>query len=97
MYSVLSALKESECFDDIQVIEFIDEDSVKLLKIRASVKDKSILYITESATCDYQKYSYHWQKDTGEFIARWDNKPHWKIQLFLIINMKRAKFYHRAE
>jgi len=79
MYSVISAMKDSECFDDIQIIEFIDEDSVKLLKIRAAVKDKSLLYITELATFDYQKYSYHWQKNTGELIARWDNKPHWKM------------------
>lgn len=78
MYSIISALHESKCFSSVRIIEFIDEESVKLLKIQAIVTDNSQLYITELATNNYQKYSYHWQKDTGEIIARWDNKPHWK-------------------
>ncbi len=24
-----------------------------------------------------RKYSYHWQKQDGSLIARWDNAPHW--------------------
>ncbi|HAO22031.1 MAG TPA: hypothetical protein DCQ37_17140 [Desulfobacteraceae bacterium] len=78
MYSIIAALHDSNCFSSVQVIEFIDEESVKLLKIRATLTDKSLLYIMELATYDYQKYSYHWQKENGELIIRWDNKPHWK-------------------
>ncbi len=78
MYSIIAALHNSNCFSSVQIIEFIDEESVKLLKIQATAADKSMFYITELATYNYQKYSYHWQAETGELIARWDNKPHWK-------------------
>ena len=40
--------------------------------------DGSLLYITELHTENYQKYSYHWQKEDGQLIIRWDNSPHWK-------------------
>ncbi len=46
--------------------------------MKATVLDGTLLYITELHTIDYQKYSYHWQKENGELIIRWDNKPHWK-------------------
>ncbi|MFH1287802.1 MAG: DUF6516 family protein, partial [bacterium] len=60
------------------VIELIDEETVKLIKIKAELLDETLLYITELYTLDYQKYSYNWQKKNGELIIRWDNKPHWK-------------------
>lgn len=78
MYSIISALNASDIFVSADVTEFIDELSVKLLKVRASVRDGSLLYITELRRPDYQKYSYHWQKNDGELIMRWDNSPHWR-------------------
>lgn len=78
MYGIISALKESDLFKSIEVTEFIDEESVKLLRVKAEVVDGTFLYITELHAIDYQKYSYHWQKENGELIIRWDNKPHWK-------------------
>lgn len=78
MYEIISALKESNLFASIDVIELIDEESVKLIKIKATVLNGTALYITELHTPDYQKYSYHWQKENGELIIRWDNKPHWR-------------------
>lgn len=51
---------------------------VKLIKIRAEVPDGSILYVTELHTPDFQKYSYHWQGESGQLLVRWDNSPHWK-------------------
>lgn len=78
MHGIVSKLKESNLFASIDVINLIDEESAKLIKIKASVLDGTILYITELHTMDYQKYSYHWQKENGELIIRWDNKPHWK-------------------
>ncbi len=44
----------------------------------AVLKENCLLYITELHTKDYQKYSYHYQKNDGDLIARWDNKPHWR-------------------
>lgn len=78
MQGIVSSLKESELFISIDVIELIDEESVKLLKVKAQREDGSVLYITELHTPNFQKYSYHWQDDKGKLIIRWDNKPHWK-------------------
>jgi hypothetical protein len=83
LYGIISALKESHLFTSIDVVDLIDEEYVNLLRIKAKVMDGSLLYITELHTRDYQKYSYHWQKESGEIIIRWDNKPHWRnIQTF---------------
>jgi len=78
LYGIISSLRESGIFVSIDVIDLIDEEAVKLLRIKAKVMDGSALYITELHTADFQKYSYHWQKESGELIIRWDNKPHWR-------------------
>ncbi len=77
MYEIISVLRQSAIVRDFDVLELIDEDSVKLIKIKAVLKENWLLYITELHTKDYQKYSYHCQKNDGDLIARWDNKPHW--------------------
>ena len=78
MYEIISALRQSAIVLDVEVLELIDEDSVKLIKIKAVLKENCLLYITELHTKDYQKYSYHCRKNDGDLIVRWDNKPHWK-------------------
>ncbi|MDR4508724.1 MAG: DUF6516 family protein [Candidatus Brocadiaceae bacterium] len=78
MYAIVSTLKESHLFPSVDIIDLVDEESVKLIRIKARVLDGTILYITELYAKRYQKYSYHWRKENGELIIRWDNKPHWK-------------------
>ena len=78
MYEIISALRRSAIVLDVEVLEIIDEESAKLIKIRAVLKDDCLLYITELHTKDYQKYSYHCQKNDRNLIVRWDNKPHWR-------------------
>jgi hypothetical protein len=78
LQGILTVINESGFFSSIDVIELIDEGTVNLLKVKARVKDSTLLYITELHTPAYQKYSYHWQKENGEVIIRWDNKPHWR-------------------
>lgn len=78
MRGIVSLLKKSEIFSDIEVLEFVDEETVQLLRIKATLRDVSILYITELHTTNYQKYSYHWQKANGDTLIRWDNAPHYK-------------------
>ena len=78
MYEIISALKKSAIVLDVEVLELVDEDSVKLIKIKAVLKENRLLFITELHTKDYQKYSYHCQNNDGDLIVRWDNKPHWK-------------------
>jgi len=77
LYEIISVLRQSAIVLDFNVLELIDEDSVKLIKIKAVLKANWLLYITELQTKDYQKYSYHCQKTDGDLIVRWDNKPHW--------------------
>lgn len=78
MYEIIRQLRNATFVDEIEIVEFIDEQAFKLLKIKAFLSDHSLLYIHELHTDTYQKYSYHWQKENGELIIRWDNKPHWK-------------------
>ncbi len=78
MYEIISTLRKSAIVLDVEVLELIDEDSVKLIKIKTVLKENCLLYITELHTRDYQKYSYHCQKNNGDLIVRWDNKSHWK-------------------
>ncbi len=78
MYEIVTALRNSAIVVDVDVLDLIDEDSVKLIKIKAILKKNCELYVTELHTTGYQKYSYHCQKSDGELIVRWDNKPHWK-------------------
>ena len=78
MRGIVSLLKQSKVFTDIDVLELVDEGTVQLLRVRAFLKDASILHITELHTADFQKYSYHWQKRNGEILLRWDNAPHHK-------------------
>ena len=78
MRGIVSLLKQSKIFSEIKVIEFVDEDTVQLLRIKATVNDGSILYVTELQTSSHQKYSYHWQKENGDILIRWDNSPHYK-------------------
>lgn len=78
MRGIVSLLKQSKLFTDIDVLELVDEGVVQLLKIRAILKDASILYVTELHTADFQKYSHHWQARNGDILLRWDNAPHHK-------------------
>ncbi len=48
----------------------------RYIKIEVHFKDSSTLFIKEFTDIDHKKYSYHWQNDCGELIARWDNAPH---------------------
>ena len=47
MLGIISALSESNLFSSIDVVELIDEDLVKLIRIKAKVLDGTILYVTE--------------------------------------------------
>jgi len=78
LYGIISTLKRANVFTSIDVIDLIDEESVKLIRIKARVLDGTVLYVAELYTKEYQKYSYHWQNENGELIIRWDKKPHWK-------------------
>jgi len=70
LYGISSALKQAELFSAVDIIELVDEESVRLLKAKVKVLDGSVLYITELHTINYEKYAYHWQKEDGELIIK---------------------------
>ena len=78
MFEIVSLLRESKLFSDIEVLELIDEELVKVIKIKAKVSDDTILFIHEIFRINSHKYSYHWQEKNEKIIIRWDNSPHWK-------------------
>ena len=43
MYEIISVLRQSAIVLDVEVLEFIDEDSVKLIKIKAVLKEHCLL------------------------------------------------------
>lgn len=47
-------------------------------KIKITFVDNSVLFATEYFDEMKRKYSFHWQKQNGKLISRWDNTPHHK-------------------
>ncbi len=54
---------------------------VQLLYARVTLIDKTLLYVREVLTVKDDKYSYHWQTESGELLRRWDNAPHWQQEI----------------
>lgn len=56
-------------------------DGVAQYRLRATLLDGSLLQCVERARSGnggltIEKYSFHWQRDDGSLIRRWDNAPH---------------------
>ena len=78
MFGIIESLQKSNIVKNFDVVEWIDESTVTLIKLMVNIIDETVLYITELETDAHQKYSYHWQRTDGEMIIRWDNSPHHK-------------------
>jgi len=76
MFHIVNALRRSPAVKQVQVVDLIDEATVKHLKCRAELIDGSTLHVTESSIIGKNKYSYHWQDAHNQLIIRWDNAPH---------------------
>jgi len=77
MYHLLNLLQKSKIVSDLDILNFVDEEDIQVLYVRATLIDKSILFVRELATKTESKYSYHWQSKTKKLICRWDNAPHY--------------------
>ncbi len=78
MFEIITKLQGSIVVKQVQVIDMLDESSVKFLKCYADLVDGSRLYVTESYAAGRNKYSYHWQDKNNQLIRRWDNAPHYR-------------------
>ena len=73
---IIAALRRSRLVKDIDIVEVVEEESIQFLRVRAKIKDGSVLHVKELFFSDRSKYSYHWQTASGKFLLRWDNAPH---------------------
>ena len=77
MYHILDLLRKSKIVSRLDVINFVDEEDIQILSVKAYLKDGSALFVRELITPSESKYSYHWQTKNGTLICRWDNAPHY--------------------
>ena len=75
MLNIVEALRCSPAVKQVQVIDLIDEATVKYLKCRAELMDGSTLHVNESSIAGKNKYSHHWQDAQNQLVVRWDNAP----------------------
>lgn len=53
-----------------------ESDGMHYVHMEVHLSDSSKLFIREFRQSSRRKYAFHWQKNTGELILRWDNAPH---------------------
>lgn len=78
MLEIIQKIRDSDLVDRFIIDRLIDEESVKFVKVRVFLKNKTLLFIKSFTATNRRKYSYHWQTETGKLIRRWDNAPHGK-------------------
>jgi len=74
----LRLLKKSKIIKVYNVLDFKQGRDFYYIKIKATIINKSSLYIREYVSKDEHLYSYHWQDKDKNLILRWDNAPHYK-------------------
>lgn len=69
----------ADIIKDVAIKKFRKEKSSYELIATLYLQDGSLIHIREYLfSAGGRKYVYHWQKDNGKFIGRWDNAPHWR-------------------
>ncbi len=72
----IATLRSKNIVVELSISKTLVEPDVEMIKANATLKDGSILYISEAVGEGWREYSYHWQRK-GELIRRWDNAPHY--------------------
>ncbi|MEO6284185.1 MAG: DUF6516 family protein [Dyadobacter sp.] len=76
-------LDDSSFVSKYIINDFRESSTAFYLNLEVHFIDHSILYVREFVEPERRKYSFHWQKNSGEVITRWDNAPHFpKISTF---------------
>ena len=67
----------SEIITSFDIIEFLKDEKVAKSKVKATLKNNSVLWIRE-VTFKGQiiSYSYYWLRSDNTIIIGWDNAPH---------------------
>jgi len=73
----IAILRSHNIVVELRISKTLVEPDIEMIKANATLKDGSILYVSEAVGEDWREYSYHWlRKDRS--IKRWDNAPHHK-------------------
>ncbi len=81
MRNIIASLYKNPIVHTVDIIDIIEEPEIQLLYAKLTLIDKTLLYIREVITSKDDKYSYHWQTESGRMIRRWDNAPHWQQKI----------------
>lgn len=76
MLKTLKLLQDSPAVKSFEIIDFKGGKNFYYLKIKAEISDSTSLFIREYFSKNEHDYSFHWQKENGDLLMRWDNSPH---------------------
>lgn len=76
MEHIFRLLSASDIIQEYEILNLLQDENFFYLKVKVSIGDGSLLYIKIYLSDKEYNYSFHWQRETGEVIARWDNAPH---------------------
>lgn len=76
----MAIFKWLDDYDDL-ITSYIIHDlresgEMHYMNIEVHFRDSSQLFIKEFKQLGRRKYAFHWRKNSGELIVRWDNAPH---------------------
>ncbi len=64
--------------------DFRKSESALYPTLKIVSTDNSELHLREYLDTEHRKYLFHWQKNSGKLIARWDNAPYFtELNTFL--------------
>ncbi len=73
----ITLLRSHSIVAELRISKTLIEPDVEMIKANATLRDGSILYVSEATGEGWREYSYHWQIK-GKLVKRWDNAPHHK-------------------
>lgn len=73
---ILKSLEDSAVVESYEVLDFKSFEGGWYYKIKAALKDESVLHAREYADEEERNYAYHWQNKDHQLRIRWDNAPH---------------------
>ena len=76
MQKTLELFNKSGIIKKHTILEIKYSKTAQYLKARVELKNGDILQVKEYISSIEHLYSYHWQKENGDLIIRWDNSPH---------------------
>jgi len=76
MEDILQLLSDSEIVNDYEILSLLQDEDFYYLRIKSNIGGDSVLHIKIYLSDREYNYSFHWQKESGELIMRWDNAPH---------------------